>query len=360
VPEDLLHVVPDTNAFYKQDLDSPSLAPLMKAASERQLVLVLTRPVRLEWERHHVDRAVGVVRKLRSAGKSYDAVAAQLRLPSRNETEALATIDEDGIRGLVAGTVERWVADSPGVESLPAPSVEHEALLRRDTERRKPFQVSGKGYRDALTWESVLQLLRNGSRVLLVTSDSDFLADSGDGLDPDLLAEVEAAGGRDRFSVCAALAEVETPEQPFLALDSDEVSAIRQAAHEFVRDRLLGVQPGADLDDFPVRVPVREVEMAEQPFVRGNRRTEAGGVEGVAVVKVTAWVYGELDDSVLDHPPAGDRFRPIRRLVGRGTVWGLVGVPLIATVDGVFDPETPSDSDIRIEHIASAWHERVG
>jgi len=42
-----------------------------------------------------------------------------------------------------------------GIEIIPYPSISHKELVKRDLSRKRPFQESGKGYRDALIWESI-------------------------------------------------------------------------------------------------------------------------------------------------------------------------------------------------------------
>lgn len=42
-----------------------------------------------------------------------------------------------------------------GIKIIPYPSIPHQELVKRDLARKKPFQETGKGYRDALIWESV-------------------------------------------------------------------------------------------------------------------------------------------------------------------------------------------------------------
>jgi hypothetical protein len=58
--------------------------------------------------------------------------------------------------------------------------VGHDTLLRRDLETRKPFQQNGKGYRDALNWESLLEHLRNlkeTRQVVFVSANTNDFAD---------------------------------------------------------------------------------------------------------------------------------------------------------------------------------------
>ena len=58
---------------------------------------------------------------------------------------------------------------------LPYPTVAHDTLARKAIERIKPFGEAGSGYRDALVWASVLELLRESvSAVCLVSKDAAF------------------------------------------------------------------------------------------------------------------------------------------------------------------------------------------
>ena len=44
------------------------------------------------------------------------------------------------------------------INIIPYPSTSHKDLVSRDLARKRPFQESGKGYRDALIWESLLTI----------------------------------------------------------------------------------------------------------------------------------------------------------------------------------------------------------
>lgn len=44
------------------------------------------------------------------------------------------------------------------LEIIPYPSTSHKDLVSRDLARKRPFQESGKGYRDTLIWESLLTI----------------------------------------------------------------------------------------------------------------------------------------------------------------------------------------------------------
>jgi hypothetical protein len=81
----------------------------------------------------------------------------------------------------------------------PFPDAPHADVVERALDRRQPFDVGGKeGYRDTLIWETVLELVRDGREVLLVSNDRRaFCAErKQDGLlAPSLVRDVEEAGG---------------------------------------------------------------------------------------------------------------------------------------------------------------------
>ena len=80
------------------------------------------------------------------------------------------------------------------IRVLPLPTLPHQEMLNRDKENRRPF-VAGRGYRDALIWESILKDLdAEPSDFIFVTANSkDFAAKVGDDqLHSDLKQDLES------------------------------------------------------------------------------------------------------------------------------------------------------------------------
>jgi hypothetical protein len=76
-------------------------------------------------------------------------------------------------------------------------SVEHDEIVERDLARKPPFDESGRGYRDALTWHAIRDLVLNeGERIIFVTKDKDF-SDPNDesALHPTLVDELDSDRG---------------------------------------------------------------------------------------------------------------------------------------------------------------------
>lgn len=86
--------------------------------------------------------------------------------------------------------------DELQIKSIPYPQISHKELVKRDLARKKPFQPSGKGYRDALIWESVCNKIENNGNepdlVFINENTNDFF--EKDKLHPDLLEDVNKKG----------------------------------------------------------------------------------------------------------------------------------------------------------------------
>lgn len=76
----------------------------------------------------------------------------------------------------------------PGLPDAATP----ERLLARDLAARKPFATSGKGFRDALNWETILELAAEpgATQIYWVSKNSDDFGDGKGGLNPDLVNDL--------------------------------------------------------------------------------------------------------------------------------------------------------------------------
>lgn len=69
------------------------------------------------------------------------------------------------------------------------PIVSHEELVEKAILRKKPFKENGSGYRDALIWKNIIDILKTGDQVFFVTKNKkDFFDNTS--LHSDLLAEL--------------------------------------------------------------------------------------------------------------------------------------------------------------------------
>lgn len=81
------------------------------------------------------------------------------------------------------------------ISTLPWPRTDHEHLAMKAANRTPPFDSKGGGYRDALVWESVLDLLRDGNEIIALVSNDRPAFAMGSTLHPVLQAEAAALGG---------------------------------------------------------------------------------------------------------------------------------------------------------------------
>jgi len=85
--------------------------------------------------------------------------------------------------------------DELNIFNLPLPNISVQILFERDIAHRKPFKPNGEGMRDALIWESVMQITREDHswQIALITNDQAFMDSSKTQLDPDLLEDLGAS-----------------------------------------------------------------------------------------------------------------------------------------------------------------------
>jgi len=189
----MLCVVPDSNQLFGQlTAARPKLAwrELLRLSSSGQIRLAI--PEVVQWElvnqlREDAEQKLSshrsATQRLRGLGLHPPSFAA-----GEAAVEALLTEAGEALRQEILG--------GRG-EILPVPAVEHSELARRSLHRRPPFDAHDRGYRDALIWHTVLDLVEQGEDVLLVSDDARaFSSKSEPGrLHPALASEVEALCG---------------------------------------------------------------------------------------------------------------------------------------------------------------------
>lgn len=87
--------------------------------------------------------------------------------------------------------------DKLGIKIIPYPKTLHKVLVERDLARKKPFTVEGKGYRDALIWESIKSLCEEPydtleiPEIIFVTNNSKDFCEKDYSLHIDLVEDLE-------------------------------------------------------------------------------------------------------------------------------------------------------------------------
>jgi len=184
-----------------------------------------------------------------------------------------------------------------GATIVPYPKTPHEKLALRAMERQKPFSESGTGYRDALIWETVLDILDGTDEVVaLITEDRDF-ADKNREIYPNLLEDLTARGfGHDRVRIYRSLDEfVEQELKPDFKRLED------------IRARLDAAEyPGLDL----ASVIETRLEYADLPVIGRGVEPDVGLPDCVENPTLAHAAINDIveDISVLDvwETPAGE------------------------------------------------------
>jgi hypothetical protein len=198
---DALRVVLDTNTIYgrRYRLDGPHIAILERAIVLGRLVLIVPQIVLEETENKYRED----VSKLQQT-ISAEVEKLNVLLPPERRCK-FGPLEFDAA---VADFAERFRKRLTELQAQhPAYSdISHEDVVRRDLERRRPFQESGRGYRDSLIWETVLRKVASDRLTVLLTENTkDFCAKDGN-LHPHLVKDLEARGLRsDAMKVCTTL-----------------------------------------------------------------------------------------------------------------------------------------------------------
>lgn len=148
---------------------------------------------------------------------------------------------------------------------LKYPAIPHEHLVQRALSRKKPFSESGKGYRDSLIWESVVELMSENKNetVYFINANSHDFCDKELALHPDLIVDLEKKGLNPKNIVIFNSLEgfIDKHIKPTLeALESIKSQLLsRKPPHVTLHDIILAKVdeslPGKDVDllelDFP-------------------------------------------------------------------------------------------------------------
>jgi hypothetical protein len=171
---DVWNVVLDTSAIYHDfDLTNRETSLLLQEADRHGMHIYVPEVVVQEMTAHCLDQLRKTSRDLDEAHRFLNRVLARdvPQFYRINEMSRAATAYEAGLRRRLRGL---------GIEILRLPSGVQlmRDLLQRERLKRKPFKPDGQGLRDALLWESALELCRREPLPLaLVTGNTRDFAD---------------------------------------------------------------------------------------------------------------------------------------------------------------------------------------
>jgi hypothetical protein len=129
-------------------------------------------------------------REYARARKTYIKAVDSLRRVGGRDTAPTRNVAEE----MSYAELLRERLESLWVEVVVVPTTPHDEIVARAVSRRPPFDESGSGYRDTLTWMTCVELASAGKEVYLVSQDKDFAGRDG-ALAPALAEEVAGAPG---------------------------------------------------------------------------------------------------------------------------------------------------------------------
>jgi hypothetical protein len=171
--------------------------------------------------------------------KAESVVTAARRLGLSSLPVAIPSVDDE-VASYEISLRHKLEEASVVVHAIPA--VSHEFLVNKAIQRKSPFADKGTGYRDALIWETVKEILRTSEEaVTLVTNNKSDFGSSDGGISQGLLDELTDDGiGHDRLMIMASPADaaVETLEhaQSLLDLFEQKLESDKTFGDQFFRE----------------------------------------------------------------------------------------------------------------------------
>ncbi len=252
-----------------------------------------------------------------------------------------------------------------GAQTVDYPVTSHESLVKRATSRRRPFDDKGSGYRDALIWESVLELATQvDGTIVLVTNDKDFRDGSSD-LHGDLVDDLKGLGLPENKVVLAAdlsglVDEHVRPmlgtvpwESPLLVLAQGGIN-LEDAVAQILQDACSGEEWEPRELGIPYQCESPTLDMVEDVSsltVLDIRQLDSNQVlvkvEADAVAQFDVFVY-KPDVYTMDH----DRLTVVDSDWNDHYVLGALPVSLHCNIDLVIDTTNPEQQEIRSVSVA--------
>jgi hypothetical protein len=127
------------------------------------------------------------------ARKAHGEIQRQLKTLSRLGLGAdFRTKSIDDLCTKYEAELKQWLKKNE-VAVLDFPAISHRDMARMAIQKRRPFDDQGRGYRDALVWLSVIELVST-TDVWLVSNDNDFRAPKSEGIADALVKDLDATG----------------------------------------------------------------------------------------------------------------------------------------------------------------------
>ena len=185
-----MKIILDSNAIYNDPLlEGADLRALEPFLSSKDLELCIPEVVLEEVVRHFKSNYKDTLVSIQKATRLAAIIGIKL--------DELPSVDEavDQYRSKLQARMD----DIPA-RIINIPEIDARSLVHRDLNERKPFDSTGRGFRDSLIWESVLaELEAHSEEIALISNDKDFSSPHKEDLDtvfihPDLQEDLQIRG----------------------------------------------------------------------------------------------------------------------------------------------------------------------
>ena len=208
-----------------------------------------------------------------------------------------------------------------GARVLKLPKIGVDEVLERDLAERRPFDEKGRGFRDALIWESILSDMGDHEEpVALISNDGGFTAPGGgEGgkteLHDDLADDLESAGyNRERVKVFKSVQDFnlalfsQTPGKTYAGDRAPAGSFAEELDADLMRSQFAGAAQDEILRLLPWILRIRGAWDAEVSFIRwvGDARVleaiDLGDAKAQVIVRTRTLFDSRfrVDDDELD------------------------------------------------------------
>jgi len=234
---------------------------------------------------------------------------------------------------------------------LSLPEISHERMLDRVLARRKPVKTDGRGYQDALVWETILEQKPSETYPIHFITDNwtDFATNAQGGeLASDLIVDLHAIGSTENAVRLYRRLRDFTDEhvKPTREVVVTGVAPSQAAKNSLVEvDSILGAfldgyasqMIGSSVDSYELSKDYAELDIEDAQFRDNLNVTEVFwiseqeiGVAGEAAfdAALQAWIWTQEDPSIVSDWPEDDGF-----YLSSVSLRGIIHIEFEATID---------------------------
>jgi hypothetical protein len=188
-------IILDSNVFIADYwLRSPSFVLLRHFLSKTKATIAVPTIVVEEVVNHHKEDVTALRSTILTALRDATRLMRQFKGRQGLIAEIIRTEKEDPFEKFLLSELQGLNAQISDYDAIP-----HSDIVKRDLRRKRPFQQSGKGYRDTLLWETIVRnhVDKDSFTVLITQNVRDFCNADGSlhgDLNRDVLVKTKTTG----------------------------------------------------------------------------------------------------------------------------------------------------------------------